>query len=186
MILPAPCRRIRIHNSASVATAWPAVRAGAAPVSRANKQQTSARRRRKKGFLLFALCVKYVSLDINERYGAWHDKGPDLGLGRGSRERRICRQRCRGIEVGAGAGAALYQQGKVRRARSTRLGPGIDAAVALGATPALMVTTDAGQEHDPEKACPGLDPGWEPVFGRDHAQSKNLESDPIQLNRIRL
>ena len=21
-------------------------------------------------------------------------------------------------------------------------------------------------EHDPEKACPGLDPGWEPVFGR--------------------
>jgi hypothetical protein len=19
-------------------------------------------------------------------------------------------------------------------------------------------------EHDPEKACPGLDPGWEPVF----------------------
>jgi glutathione S-transferase len=24
-------------------------------------------------------------------------------------------------------------------------------------------------EHDPEKACPGLDPGWEPVFGQDHA-----------------
>src|SRR5450830_1057746 len=24
--------------------------------------------------------------------------------------------------------------------------------------------------HDPEKACPGLDPGWEPVFGKDHAQ----------------
>jgi hypothetical protein len=21
------------------------------------------------------------------------------------------------------------------------------------------------REHDPEKACPGLDPGWEPVFG---------------------
>jgi hypothetical protein len=27
-------------------------------------------------------------------------------------------------------------------------------------------------EHDPEKACPGLDPGWEPVFGKDHAQTK--------------
>jgi hypothetical protein len=26
------------------------------------------------------------------------------------------------------------------------------------------------QEHDPETACPGLDPGWEPVFGQDHAQ----------------
>src|ERR1039458_9067905 len=22
--------------------------------------------------------------------------------------------------------------------------------------------------RDPEKACPGLDPGWEPVFGKDH------------------
>jgi hypothetical protein len=25
-------------------------------------------------------------------------------------------------------------------------------------------------EHDPEKACPGLDPGQEPVFRKDHAQ----------------
>jgi len=24
-------------------------------------------------------------------------------------------------------------------------------------------------EHDPENACPGLDPGWVPVFGKDHA-----------------
>jgi hypothetical protein len=24
-------------------------------------------------------------------------------------------------------------------------------------------------EHDPERACPGLDPGWTPVFGKDHA-----------------
>jgi hypothetical protein len=21
-------------------------------------------------------------------------------------------------------------------------------------------------EHDPEKACPGPDPGWKPVFGK--------------------
>jgi hypothetical protein len=27
-------------------------------------------------------------------------------------------------------------------------------------------------EHDPEKACPGLDPGWKPVFGKDHAPAK--------------
>ncbi|MBX9827232.1 MAG: hypothetical protein K2Y27_19845 [Xanthobacteraceae bacterium] len=26
-------------------------------------------------------------------------------------------------------------------------------------------------EHDPEKACPGLDPGCEAVFGKDHAQT---------------
>jgi hypothetical protein len=38
-------------------------------------------------------------------------------------------------------------------------------------------------EHDPEKASPGLDPGWIPVFGKDHA-SENLDLDPIQLNRI--
>ena len=25
------------------------------------------------------------------------------------------------------------------------------------------------KEHDPEKACPGLDPGWAPVFRQDHA-----------------
>ncbi len=30
------------------------------------------------------------------------------------------------------------------------------------------------QAHDPEKACPGLDPGWSPVFGQDHAQLKNI------------
>jgi hypothetical protein len=29
-----------------------------------------------------------------------------------------------------------------------------------------------GLEHDPEKACPGLDPGWKPVFRKDHAQTK--------------
>jgi len=27
--------------------------------------------------------------------------------------------------------------------------------------------------HDPEKACPGLDPGWKPVFRQDQAQTKN-------------
>jgi hypothetical protein len=27
-------------------------------------------------------------------------------------------------------------------------------------------------KHDPEKAGPGLDPGWIPVFRNDHAPSK--------------
>ena len=41
------------------------------------------------------------------------------------------------------------------------------------------VAAPAGRrlEHDPEKACPGLDPGWVPVFGKDHAQTKKLEPD---------
>jgi hypothetical protein len=29
-----------------------------------------------------------------------------------------------------------------------------------------------GLARDPERACPGLDPGWEPVFEKDHAQTK--------------
>src|SRR6202042_3593298 len=33
-----------------------------------------------------------------------------------------------------------------------------------------------GLEHDPEK--------WTPVFGQDHAQTKILDHDPIQLNWI--
>jgi hypothetical protein len=33
-------------------------------------------------------------------------------------------------------------------------------------------------EHDPEK--------WKPVFGKDHAQMKNLDLDPIQLNWIKV
>jgi len=52
-------------------------------------------------------------------------------------------------------------------------------------------------KHDPEKACPGHDLGWNPVsrlrearfggrrkVGTDHAQTKNLDHDPIQLNCI--
>jgi hypothetical protein len=35
-----------------------------------------------------------------------------------------------------------------------------------------------GLEHDPEK--------WAPVFGKDHAPIKNLDPDPILLNRIRV
>jgi hypothetical protein len=27
-------------------------------------------------------------------------------------------------------------------------------------------------EHDPEKACPALDAGWVPVFGKDHAPAR--------------
>src|SRR6516225_5754834 len=27
-------------------------------------------------------------------------------------------------------------------------------------------------KHDPEKACPALDAGWEPVFGKDQAKTK--------------
>jgi hypothetical protein len=33
--------------------------------------------------------------------------------------------------------------------------------------------------RDPEKACPGLDPGWEPVFGKDHAQTQSARASPL-------
>jgi hypothetical protein len=35
-------------------------------------------------------------------------------------------------------------------------------------------------KHDPEKACAGLDPGWIPVFRRDHAQTTNQSEMMIQ------
>jgi hypothetical protein len=34
-------------------------------------------------------------------------------------------------------------------------------------------------EHDPEKACPALDAGWVPVFGKDHA----LDSEALTIER---
>src|SRR5262249_18812650 len=34
-----------------------------------------------------------------------------------------------------------------------------------------------GLEHDPEKACPGPDPGWVPVFGKRSCSTKKLERD---------
>jgi tRNA-dihydrouridine synthase B len=37
-----------------------------------------------------------------------------------------------------------------------------------------------GLEHDPEKAGPGLDPGWKPVIGKDHVPTRNLDHHPIQ------
>jgi len=41
-------------------------------------------------------------------------------------------------------------------------------------------------EHDPEKAFPGLDPGWKPVFRKDHASPKKLERQSIQSEAITL
>jgi hypothetical protein len=38
-------------------------------------------------------------------------------------------------------------------------------------------------EHFPEKACPGRDPGWEPVFRRKCDKIKTLDRFPIQSNR---
>src|SRR5262249_25880058 len=32
-------------------------------------------------------------------------------------------------------------------------------------------------KHDPEKACPGLDPGWVPVFGKRSCSTNKLERD---------
>ncbi len=32
-------------------------------------------------------------------------------------------------------------------------------------------------EHDPDKACPGLDPGWAPLFGKRSSSNKEVEQD---------
>jgi hypothetical protein len=41
-------------------------------------------------------------------------------------------------------------------------------------------------EHDPEKACPGLGPGWKPVFRKGLCSSKKLERQSIQSKAIAL
>src|SRR4029077_18543938 len=44
---------------------------------------------------------------------------------------------------------------------------------------------DQALEHDPEKSCPALDAGWEPVFGKDHAQEKTLRAKTLWRSRDR-
>jgi hypothetical protein len=41
-------------------------------------------------------------------------------------------------------------------------------------------------EHDPEKACPALDAGWIPVFGKDHAQTIRQSAITIRRKVITL
>jgi hypothetical protein len=41
-------------------------------------------------------------------------------------------------------------------------------------------------EHDPEKACPGLDPGWKPVFRKDHAPQKIRVPNPFDPKQLAL
>jgi hypothetical protein len=41
-------------------------------------------------------------------------------------------------------------------------------------------------EHDPEKARPGLDPGWIPAFRKDHAPSNIQSAMMIQPEPIAL
>lgn len=57
-----------------------------------------------------------------------------------------------------------------RTAIENRIGEAVARYLARGGTPAALAP-------DPEKAGPGLDPEWEPVFGKDHAQDKYLEQD---------
>ena len=59
------------------------------------------------------------------------------------------------------------------------LGTGIDARASRNAGSYLCnylswrAIEATGARHDPEKACPALDAGWEPVFGKDHAQMRD-------------
>src|SRR5271169_4700124 len=75
--------------------------------------------------------------------------------------------RCRPAGKAASRGATCRQNG-------SRLVHGNRSAIGAGGV-------DHPSEHDPEKACPGLDPGWKPVFGKDHAPIKHLDREPIKL-----
>jgi hypothetical protein len=45
--------------------------------------------------------------------------------------------------------------------------------------------TTARLEHDPEKACRGLDPGWKPIFRNAHAHQK-VDALIVQAEKIAL
>ncbi len=76
----------------------------------------------------------------------------------------------------AGADRGHARAGAVPRARADadRQGRARSHPIRVGADPdpGLRQWREDRSEgaHDPEKACPGLDPGWAPVFGKDHAQ----------------
>src|SRR5215468_2475825 len=97
-------------------------------------------------------------------------------MGRGRQAITRCKiyQRAADARSGQGSGRHRLYNGKITARSATR-------------RPFLAADEIDYLEHDPEKACPrAVTRGWEPVFGKDHAQTKRLQSDPIQLKRIRL
>ena len=73
---------------------------------------------------------------------------------------------------------AKPDESPVRRARmrSRRVRMTTDRSCVRIAEPLLSCAVSpppcSDQERDPERACPGRHPGWQPVFGKDHAQTK--------------
>jgi spore germination cell wall hydrolase CwlJ-like protein len=56
--------------------------------------------------------------------------------------------------------------------------PEADSEPSVAANPQTYSVASLPLARDPEKARPGLDPGWEPVFGKDHAQTNKAEAAP--------
>ena len=98
------------------------------------------------------------------------DEGPQPCLrGRGARPARTTCAHRRGVEQmrrrgrDGGCGSADFVRYRAGRHGFPRQPTG----------PAMGRSQYGPVAHDPEKAGPGLDLGWPPVFGSDHAQSKS-------------
>ena len=61
-----------------------------------------------------------------------------------------------------------------RRIDDVRVGKGRD----LRGNAMINWSSFVASEHEPEK--------WNPVFGKDHAQAKKSDFDPIQFDRIKV
>jgi ubiquinone/menaquinone biosynthesis C-methylase UbiE len=70
---------------------------------------------------------------------------------------------------GVGADARRGRAGRTAQGSAVR-------RLYAGAVPPLRAAKRRRVERDPEKACPGLDPGWEPVFGKVNAQGKHVQT----------
>jgi|SRR5713226_2194228 len=69
---------------------------------------------------------------------------------------------------------ARRRRGRRRKRKSPPQRAGSSAARGVGGTGAAGAPGwgDRGLEHFQEKACPGLDPGWEPVFRFENATTQ--------------
>jgi uncharacterized membrane protein len=97
-------------------------------------------------FLLHALAVAFAWTMVGDTAWLFGSLAAGKPAGRPRTGRRLC-------GVGGGGCRALSALPRLRGDQAAR--------------PRMVV--ELSLEHDPEKACPGLDPGWTPVFGKDHA-----------------
>jgi hypothetical protein len=84
--------------------------------------------------------------------------------------------------------ALLHGDPELIRLQATQLLLLIGAAIVITVERHLEHVAQARSEHFQEKACPGLDPGWNPVFRSENAtmQESSVDQPPAQAALVAL